>query len=460
MFFKQFVVEGMGCLSYLIGCPQRKVACVVDPKRDVQDYIATARKNGMRIAHVFETHIHADHVSGNRELQSRTGAEICFMEGTPAKFEHREVKEGDVMDLGSVRLQFIKTPGHTPHLMSILVTDRNRSDEPWFVLTGDCLFVGDVGRPDLAGDELLEEQVRNLYQSLHEKLGKLPDSMEVFPAHGEGSLCGKGMSSKPSSTIGFEKKTNPVLSLGWEEFHREFTSGFPERPKSFSHIIATNVEGPPLLERCPVARDLTPRQVKMEMERGAVVLDARDSAAFGGVHIPGSINIGLANQTANWVGMVIDPQAEIILVVYDEKDYEAMCAQLHRIGYDNVIGYLAGGIASWQEMGFPLGRLRQLSVEELREGLERGGYDYIFDVRTSAEYSVGHIKGIEHLPLTRLLEEPPKIPKGKEVIVICGSGYRGNIAASFLQGIGLHRVYSLAGGMKAWVAAGYPVAKD
>ncbi len=457
MFFKQFVVEGMGCLSYLIGCPQKKVACVVDPKRDVGDYIELAFKNGMKITHVFETHIHADHISGNMEIRSRTGADIYFFENTPVKFEHKEVREGDVINLGSVRLEFLKTPGHTPHSMSILVTDRSRSEKPWFVLTGDCLFVGDVGRPDLAGEELIADQIRNLYDSLHNKLGKLPESMEVYPAHGEGSLCGKGMSSKPSSTIGFEKQNNPIFHLSWDDFQKEFAKSFPERPKSFSHIIKTNISGPSLLERCPIKRDLSPKQFKEEMERGAIILDARDSASFGGVHIPKSINIGLANQTANWVGMVIDPDSEILLVVHDETSYEKMRTNLHRIGYDNIIGYLAGGISSWQEMGFPISRLHQISALELKRKIDTKSYNYLIDVRTSQEYASGHITGTENISITKLLENPPDISKDKEIIAICGSGYRGNIAASFLQAEGFKHVHSLAGGMKAWINAGYPL---
>jgi len=460
MFFKQFVVEGMGCLSYLIGCPEARVACVVDPKRDVQEYIETARKNGMKITHIFETHIHADHVSGNRELQERTGAEIYFMEGTPAEFPHREVRDDSEMELGKVKLRFLKTPGHTPHLMSIMVTDCSRHQEPWFVLTGDCLFVGDVGRPDLAGDELLEEQVKNLYHSLHQRLGKLPESMEIYPAHGEGSMCGKGMSSKPSSTIGFEKRANPAFSLDWEEFHHQFTSDFPERPKSFSHIIATNKKGPRLLEKCPGSRYLSPRQVKKRMEAGALVLDTRDSAAFGGAHIPGSINIGLSEKAANWVGMVIEPQSQLILVVQNTNDFDAISTQLHRIGYDCILGYLGGGIISWQEAGYPLGKLHQISALELKERMQSGHYQAVYDVRTPQEYKKGHIEGVTHLPLSRLLESPPELPRESEVLIVCGSGYRGNIAASFLQGIGFQQVHSLAGGMKAWMAAGHPVSKD
>lgn len=458
MYFKQIVVEGMGCLSYLIGCPMAKVACVVDPKRDVQDYIDLARKNDMRITHVFETHVHADHVSGNMELKSRTGADICFMEGSPVTFDYKVIRENDIFEFGNAKLEMLKTPGHTPNAMSILVTDRSRSDEPWLVLTGDCMFVGDVGRPDLAGEELIEEQVDNLYQSLYRKLGNLPDSLEIFPAHGEGSLCGKGMSTKSSSTIGFEKRNNPVLNMDESAFKQTFSTGFPERPKSFTHIINTNKVGPPLLERCPISRDLSSAQVKTRIDSGATILDTRDTAAFGGVHIPGSINIGMAKQTANWIGMVIDPEAELVMVVPDDDTYDAMVTHLHRIGYDNIAGYLYGGIAAWQEAGFPLRHLWQISAETLKEKIG-GNHRRLIDVRTLAEWQTGHVKGAAHLPLTELLMGDLDFSKDEEIIALCGTGYRGNIAASFLQGMGFAHVHSLAGGMKAWLNAGYEITK-
>ncbi len=457
MYFKQISVEGMGCLSYIIGCPMAKVACVVDPKRDVQEYIDLARENGMKITHIFETHIHADHVSGNQELRSRTGAEICFMEGTPATFKHTEVKEGQLMNFGSVKLEFMETPGHTPNSMSILISDTMRSEEPWMILTGDCMFVGDIGRPDLAGEELIAEQTHNLYNSLYNKLGKRPDDLEVFPAHGEGSLCGKGMSSKSNSTIGFEKDNNRLLNMTEKAFTAEMTKVFPERPKSFTHIINMNKNGAPLLERCPITKDMSPLQVKQEIENGALVLDTRDTAAFGGVHIPDSINIGFAKQTANWIGMVIEPDEKLILIVSDEKAYETMTIHLHRIGYDNIIGYLYGGLAAWQEAGQPISHLWQISAEKLKSKLETGKYDYFYDVRTDAEWASGHIKQAEHLVLTKLLKGAPDIPEDKEIIVTCGVGYRGNIAASFLQNAGFHHVHSLAGGMMAWVNSGQSV---
>ncbi|GBC63413.1 MBL fold metallo-hydrolase [Desulfonema ishimotonii] len=457
MYFKQIAVEGMGCLSYIIGCPGAGVACVVDPKREVRDYIDLARNNGMKITHIFETHIHADHVSGNMELKSRTGADIYLLEDTPATYAFRPVRDGDTFMLGSVRLEILKTPGHTPHGLSVLVTDTLRSQEPWMVLTGDCMFVGDVGRPDLAGEELIEEQIGNLYNSLYNRLGKLPDSLEIFPAHGEGSLCGKGMSSKPSSTIGFEKHSNPLLNLSEDAFKSKFRGSFPERPKSFTHIIETNKNGAPLLERCPMITDMSPLQVREHMERGAVILDTRDTAAFGGVHIPGSINIGLTRQTANWIGMVIDPDAELILVVDNEAAYAEICTQLHRIGYDRIWGYLYGGMKNWQEEGYPIEQLWQISAERLAEKLKDGGKKHFFDVRTQAERETGHIAGAEHFPLPALLKEVPDISRDEEVIVFCGVGYRGNIAASYLQNQGFRHVHSLAGGIKAWKNAGFPM---
>ncbi len=447
----------MGCLSYLIGCPKAGVACVVDPKRDVDDYIEVARKNNLKITHIFETHVHADHISGNMELQSRTGAEIYMGTGTPATFTFKPVAEDDIFEFGSVKLKAISTPGHTPNSISLLVTDTTRNETPWMILTGDCMFVGDVGRPDLAGNELIQEQAENLYNSLFNKLTRLPESIEVFPAHGEGSLCGKGMSSKSSSTVGYEKTSNPIFKLSKEEFLQSMTESFPDRPKSFTHIIATNKSGVPLLDRCPVAKDLSPLQVKKELDRGVVLLDTRDTASFGGVHIPGSINIGFAKQTANWIGMVIEPDAELILVVTSEKAYSDMLVELHRIGYDKVIGYLYGGMTSWQEAGLPIEQLWQISASRLHEKISTGKISHFFDVRSDLEWQEGHIEAAQHLPLNQLLNETPNIPKDEEIIVTCGVGYRGNIAASYLKSKDFQHVHSLAGGMTAWRNSGYSV---
>jgi glyoxylase-like metal-dependent hydrolase (beta-lactamase superfamily II)/rhodanese-related sulfurtransferase len=456
MFFKQILVEGMGCLSYLIGCPKAKTACVVDPQREVTGYLDLARQNGMKITRIFETHIHADHISGNMELQAMTGADIFLMAGTPVTYEHQTVEEGETLTIGSVKLKFIKTPGHTPDAMSILVTDKSRMDQPWLVLTGDCMFVGDVGRPDLAGRELLDEQVNNLYQSLFNKLLKMPSGLEVFPAHGDGSMCGRGMSSKTSSTIGFEQMANPLFSLSKEDFIQKMSSVFPSRPKSFSHIIAMNKKGPNLLKDCIVPQVMSPMQFKEKIANGALVLDTRDTAAFGGVNIPGSLNIGLAKQTANWISMVIEPEAELALIVDSDEAFQAMCSHLHRIGYDNIIGYLYGGMKAWQEEGYEITQLWQISIDKLRDKLNSKRHGHFFDVRSEAERENGYIEGSESFPLPKMLKQAPDLPKDEEIIVTCQVGYRGNIAASYLQKLGFQHVHSLAGGYKAWNNAGYP----
>jgi glyoxylase-like metal-dependent hydrolase (beta-lactamase superfamily II)/rhodanese-related sulfurtransferase len=456
MYFQQITVEGMGCFSYVIGCPGAGEMIVADPKRDVQDYLDVSRREGMRITRVIDTHVHADHVSGAQELASQAGADVCMSRHAPATFDFRKLAEGEVMEFGAVRLEVLETPGHTPNSVSLLVTDLSRSEEPWMLLTGDLLFVGDIGRPDLVGEDVLEEQVKNLWDSLYVKLARLPDYLEVFPAHGMGSLCGKGMSAKTSSTLGFERRNNPMLGYpDFQSFRTAMTGEFPARPKSFTHIINTNAEGAPLLERCPLDRSLSPDRFAQRMEAGAVVIDARSAAAFGGFHIPGALSIGLEKQVANWVGMVVDPQADLLLVVEDDADYKAMTTQLHRIGYDNIHGRLAGGINSWLYEGRPVEKLDQVSVQQLHDLLASDKPPRVLDVRTPAEWDSGHLSAAEHQPVTTILEQPPEFDRSAPVCVVCGTGYRSNIAASELIRQGFENVFSLAGGTTAWSRAGY-----
>jgi glyoxylase-like metal-dependent hydrolase (beta-lactamase superfamily II)/rhodanese-related sulfurtransferase len=458
VYFNQIAVPGLGCLSYVIGCPKAKAMAVVDPKRDIQDYLAIAREEGMQITHVFNTHVHADHVSGDQELHYATGADIYIHASAPVAYRHKDLREGDVFELGAARIEVLHTPGHTPNAVSLVVTDRMRSEEPQMILTGDLLFVGDIGRPDLPGAEILEEQVANLHHSLYVKLAGFPDHLEVFPAHGEGSLCGRGMSAKKSSTLGYERRANPMLKFqDFESFKAEVMSAFPVRPKSFSHIIQTNLKGAPTLDACPLDKRLSPKQFEAMMAGGAVVIDARDSAAFGGFHIPGSINIGFEKQLANWVGMVVDPKAEIILVVDDQADYDRMVTELHRIGYDLIFGYLSGGIMAWLMSGRPVDQLEQTSPQQLAARLQANGLRVI-DVRTPAEWAAGHLPAAEHFPLTRILEgERPDARPNEELVLQCGSGYRSNIAASLLRQAGFPKVKSLAGGIFAWSNAGLPL---
>ena len=461
MYFNQISVDGMGCLSYVIGCPRAKAMAVVDPKRDIQDYLTIAREEGMQITHVFNTHLHADHVSGDQELQLATGADIYIHESAPVEYRHTALKEGDTFELGSAKIEVLHTPGHTPNSISLLVTDKARSEEPQMLLTGDLLFVGDIGRPDLPGAEILDEQVENLYQSLYVKLADYPDHLEIFPAHGEGSLCGRGMSAKKSSTLGYERRANPMLGFpSFEAFKAEVMSAFPVRPKSFSHIIQTNLQGAATLDACPIDKSLTPKQFEEMMADGAVIIDARDSAAFGGFHIPGSINIGFEKQLANWVGMVVNPNAEIILVVDDREDYDRMVTELHRIGYDLIFGYLSGGIMAWLMSGRAVEQLEQTSPQQLKSQLEKSKIR-IIDVRTPAEWSGGRIEWAEHFPLSDILDDNfPKAEKDEELVLQCGSGYRSNIAASIMKQAGYAKVKSLAGGIFAWSNAGFPVVSN
>lgn len=455
MYFKQIQVQGLGCLSYVLGCPQAGVMVVVDPKRDIKDYLDISRDEGMRLTHIIDTHVHADHVSGAHELAAATGAPICMGADSPASFAFTPLAEGRVIEAGNARLEVLSTPGHTPHAISLLVSDLARSAEPWLILTGDLLFVGDIGRPDLAGEEALTDQVKNLYHSLFAKLGKLPDHLEVYPAHGAGSLCGRGMSPKTNTTLGYERRHNPRLHHdSFESFALAMSQDFPVRPRSFGHIIAANKRGAPLLERCPLERALSAADFEKAMAGGAVVIDARDGAAFGGRHIPGALSIGFDKQLANWVGMVVAPESDILLVVEDRPAYAAMRAELLRIGYDNILGYLSGGMSAWVFSGRDFDRLEQVSALELAGRLAKGDRPILLDVRTDQEWAGGRIAGAAHMPFSEVLAACCALPTDQEVIVYCGSGYRSNMAGSYMRRHGYANVKSLAGGVLAWGRAG------
>ncbi|MBU1040617.1 MAG: MBL fold metallo-hydrolase [Proteobacteria bacterium] len=460
MYFKQTQTPGLGCFSYILGCPAAGVMAVVDPRRDIAEYLDIASSEGMRITHIFETHVHADHVSGAQNLRAMTGAAIHIHESAGVGYEHVDIKTGDVFTLGAARIEVLHTPGHTPNSVSLLVSDLVRSKSPQLVLTGDLLFVGDVGRPDLPGNEILDEQVKNLHHSLFSVLGALPDSLEVYPAHGQGSLCGRGMSAKNMSTLGYERLANPMLGhKTFEEFRAAVLFALPVRPRSFSAIIATNLKGAPLLERCQAEQMLSPESFAAAMAKGAVVIDTRDAAAFGGAHIPGSLNIGFERQMANWVGMAVKPGSDVLLVVEGRDRFEAMRTELLRIGYDSILGWLAGGMSSWILSGRAVESLNQTSVHDLRKTLENGGETTLIDVRTPTEWQGGHIASALHKPLTEIIEKGVDFCLSGPVSVICGSGYRSNIVGSLLKASGCQMVTSVAGGMLAWSRSGYAVVK-
>ncbi|OPX20749.1 MAG: MBL fold metallo-hydrolase [Desulfobacca sp. 4484_104] len=457
MFFKQFFNEGLGCCSYMVGCAQAGVVAVVDPRRDIGDYLTLAHQEGLKITQIIDTHVHADHITGSQELQRVTEAPIYVHGQAPVKYEHQSLQEGQELVLGSARLQILDTPGHTPHSVSVLVTDTSRGIEPWLVLTGDLLFVGDVGRPDLAGAEKLEEQVENLYHSLYDKLGRFPGRLEIYPAHGHGSLCGRALSSKLSSTLGFERHNNPILQKGsLAEFKAAVMQEFPARPKNFTHIIATNLAGPPLVDQQKPFRPLNVQEVKAKLDSGHVIVDTRDEAAFGGAHIPGSINIGLSPPIGNWAGMVLEPGSPLVLIVDNQESLREVVKQLYRVGYDNIEGFLSGGIKAWEMAAQPTGFIPQLTPRELAEMLKAGKPDVVLDVRTAPEWQQGHIAEAQHLPLSQMSQTDLSPYAAQKVVTICGNGYRANIAGSLLMRHGAKRVSAVAGGMVSWRNAGLP----
>ena len=454
MLFQQFKVAGLGCFSYLIGCPSAGTACVVDPERHVDRYLQAAQENGLRITHIFDTHLHADHITGSGELATRTGASIYVHPGVEAKYPHKDVHEGDHFRFGAAELEVIETFGHTPNSVSFAVTDHGRSEDVFALLTGDLLFVGDVGRPDLAGADLLEEQVKNLYNSLYKKLSRFPDWIEVYPAHGEGSLCGRGMSPKPVTTLGFERRNNPLLNdMPFEQFHKIMTSGFQVRPDNFAVMVDKNRHGPSPLSSAAPFDLLTVEQVEKALVNGAKIVDTRAPSAFGAAYIRGSVNIGLTPASVNWLSMVMPADTDIIIVADTPAWAEEAMYLYRRAGYDRLIGYLGDGISSWAARAKPLDHLPQLTPDSLKHVLKTYSNHLVVDVRSDLEWKGGHIDGAVHIPLNKIIAGNFDLDKKQHITTVCGSGYRANIAGSILKSLGYEKVFSLIGGMTAWTAS-------
>jgi len=456
MFFKQFYLGCLAQASYMIG--SKGEAAVVDPRRDVDEYLEEARRDGLTIKHVIETHLHADFVSGHRELAEQTGAKIYFGARAQARFPHQPVRDGDEIRVGDVTLTFWETPGHTPESICILVSDPASGPGPQMVLTGDTLFIGDVGRPDLAGGQgTPEELARQLYASIHEKLLTLPDSVVVYPGHGAGSLCGKNISSETSSTIGEQRRFNYALRpMPREEFVKLVTADLPEAPAYFSRDADLNRGGPGNLAELPEVVALSPADVEKKMSSGALLLDTRPSAQYGTGHLPGSVHIGLSGQFASWAGTLLSPKTPIVLVTEDEERVSEARTRLARVGLENVVGYLEGGILPWHQSGRPLVATEQIAVDELSRRIAAGDARQVLDVRRPGEWKGGHIAEASHLPLHELEAQSGKLDKRSPVAIICASGFRSSIATSLLERAGFPRVTNVVGGMNAWHAASLP----
>ena len=462
MFLQQFYVESLGHYSYLIGSDEASVALVVDPKRDIADYLEVARQQHLQITCIFETHLHNDYVSGARELAAATGARIHSSSRADSGFERVPIKDGDEFRLGELLVRVLETPGHTPEHVCYTVADTSRSDLPVVMLTGGDLQVGSVGRPDLLGEQLGKELAPRLYDSLHYKIFSNEDHVAVLPTHGAGSSCGANISKTRTSTIGYERLTNPALQYKTKDDFVQFVlSGQPAIPDYYSRMRPTNQQGPHVLGRLPEPRAMSPDHVEHALGAGAILIDGRMPAAFGGAHIAGAYSIGLGPNFSTWVGSVLPPDRPIVLILEHPSEVAEAVHQLIRIGYEHVEGYLAGGIDAWLAHGKPVVHVPQLSVHELNEALSRNGQaPHLLDVRSGSEWQAGHIAGAVHIPGGELARRIDELPWKHNLAVICSSGYRSSVASSILQQHGVDKLVNVIGGMTAWHQGGYPTTTD
>ena len=458
MYFEQFYLGCLAHASYMLASDGEAV--VVDPQRDVEIYLNAAEANQVSIRHIFETHLHADFVSGHQELASRIGAQIYIGEQAQATFPHVAVRDGFALRVGKMRITALETPGHTPESMCLVITDEEKSAAPWAVLTGDTLFLGDVGRPDLSKRHTPVQLAGMLYDSLHGKLLKLADDVLVYPAHGAGSLCGRNMRAERVSTIGTERLTNYALQIkSREEFVAQLTSNLPARPAYFSQDAEINRTGAAALSDLPALSPLEPADVKSILTDGGIVLDVRAGDDFAAGHVPGSVNIALSGQFASWAGALLGLAACPVLIAESQEAVSEARMRLARVGLEGCRGYLKGGVAAWTEVGLPLATLPQISVQVLSDRLQDSGVQ-VLDVRREPEWEAGHVAGASWWPLDNFKIAPPEIGRNIPLAVHCKSGYRSMIACSLLQRAGFHNVLNVSGGFDAWQQAKLPVATE
>ena len=458
MIFRQLVHDDLGCASYLIGDEDVGVAAVVDPKLDIHEYLRLARFLGVHIEHILETHNHADHVSGHGRLASATGATIHVHREAAPDYEHEPFDDGWELELGTVTVRALHTPGHRPEHTAFALIDSERSDEPWAVLTGDSLFVGDIARPDLAIDKA--EGAHGIFQSLHDKLLSLPATTEVWPGHLGGSMCGgPGMDLKASSTIGFERANQPMLQLEDEdEFVRRSIDALGPQPPNFQNIVALN-RGPLVMDGGD-AHPLTPRQVDQAATDGALVVDVRTELQFDEAHIPDAVCItALRGGFGSKLAWLAEPGQPLVLVGRDDEDASDAAELAAAVGLTDVAGYLAGGMTSWREETMPVERVDRLTVEELHDRWEQDrDAIQVLDVRERPEWERGHIPGSIHRPYHDIRELPDGLDPERPVAAICGSGQRSAVGASLLKRLGVRQVIHVSeGGVPRWNRSGWPI---
>lgn len=454
MLLKHFFTGKIAHSSYILA--GKNSCAVIDPQRDVDLYITEARALGVDITHILQTHLHADFISGHMDLAQKTGAKIYVAQSARCTFNHVALSEGDTIELEDMVLKVLETPGHTPEHLSYVVIDKSRSDSPIGVFVGDTLFVGDVGRPDLFPD-IARELAGQLYHSLHDKLLQLPDYVEVYPAHGAGSLCGRAMGAKWTSTIGYERKFNTTLQIQDKSaFVTSLTENMPPAPDHFSRCSDINRHGPARLDELLAVEELSASRFKERMsDPGALVLDTRSYHAYAGQHIPGAWHLDLNGNFPTFAGWVLPTDKDVFLVADDYSTALEAITWARRVGVDRIVGYLDSGMVAWALAGLKTRSIKLLSAEDLHDMIA-GDFDFVLlDVRAPLEYEDNHIEGAINIPVADLRTRYNELNRDKTTVIICSTGNRSSLGASILEQHGFKDVYNIAGGMTGYSAAGY-----
>ncbi|MCC9740036.1 rhodanese-like domain-containing protein [Streptomyces sp. MNU89] len=462
MFFAQYYLDCLSQASYMVADETSGKAVVVDPRRDVTEYVADAQDRGFTIVGVINTHFHADFIAGHLELADRTGAWIGYGQRAETEYESRKLADGERISLGDVTLQIMETPGHTPESVSVLVYEHAGDEVPYGVLTGDALFIGDVGRPDLLASigVTADELGRMLYDSVHNKLMALPDEVRVFPAHGAGSACGKNLSTQRQSTIGEQRATNYACApMGEDQFLAVVTAGQPSAPGYFVYDAILNRKSHELFDPSTTAPSLSVEEFLARRDAGAVIVDGRDPQEFAAGHLRGSVNVPADGRFAEQAGSVVAPDAEIIVVAPEDRE-EELVTRLARIGFDHVAGYLRDPEGVFPGLAAEMTQASRVTADELRKVLASGQAPVVVDVRGGGEREEGFIEGSLHIPLAELAKRQDEIPADRPVVVHCAGGHRSSIGASLLRHAGREDVSDLLGGYGAWLLLPEPAARS